>query len=82
MAINQQRTTGRSSNYKFDRGGTPTDFGPFIGEIVNNIDPTRSGRVQVYIEQFGGGNKANKTLWRTVSYIPPFGGATVAPPVE
>ena len=76
MALNQQRTTGRSSNYKFDRGGTPTDFGPFIGEIVNNVDPTRSGRVQVYIEQFGGGDKANKTLWRTVSYIPPFGGAT------
>ena len=76
MAVNVQRTTGRSAPYKFDRGGTPTDFGPFIGEIVNNVDPTRSGRVQVYIEQFGGGDKKNKTLWRTVSYIPPFGGAT------
>lgn len=76
MALNVQRTTGRASNYKFDRGGTPTDFGPFIGEIVNNIDPTRSGRVQVYIDQFGGGDKTNQTLWRTVSYCPPFGGAT------
>lgn len=76
MAVNVQRTTGRSSPYKFDRGGTPTDFGPFIGEIVNNVDPTRSGRVQVYIEQFSGGDKTDKTLWRTVSYIPPFGGAT------
>lgn len=76
MALNVQRTTGRSSNYKFDRGGTPTDFGPFIGEIVNNVDPTRSGRVQVYIEQFAGADKTNQTLWRTVSYVPPFGGAT------
>ena len=76
MAVNVQRTTGRSAPYKFDRGGTPTDFGPFIGEIVNNIDPTRSGRVQVFIEQFGGGDKTDETLWRTVSYCPPFGGAT------
>jgi hypothetical protein len=76
MAINVQRTTGRSAPYKFDRGGMPTDFGPFIGEIVNNVDSTRSGRVQVYVEQFGGGDKTDKTLWRTVSYIPPFGGAT------
>lgn len=76
MALNTQRTTGRSSNYKFDRGGAPSDFGPFVGEIMNNIDPTRGGRVQVYIEQFGGGDKNDKTYWRTVSYCPPFGGAT------
>ena len=76
MAVNVQRTTGRSAPYKFDKGNAPTDFGPYIGEIVNNTDPTRSGRVQVYIDQFSGGDKANKTLWRTVSYIPPFGGAT------
>ena len=76
MSVNVERSTGRASNYKFDRGGMPTDFGPFIGEIMNNIDPTRSGRVQVYINQFAGGDKKNQTLWRTVSYIPPFGGAT------
>jgi len=76
MALNVQRSTGRSSTYKFDRGGTPADFGPFIGEIMNNIDPTRSGRVQVYIEQFSGGDKHNKSLWRTVSYCPPMAGAS------
>ena len=76
MALNVQRSTGRSSTYKFDRGGVPTDFGPFIGEIMNNIDPTRSGRVQVYIEQFAGGDKHNKSLWRTVSYCPPMAGAS------
>ena len=76
MSLNTERTTGRASNYKFDRGGMPTDFGPFSGEIMNNVDPTRSGRVQVYIEQFAGSDKTNKSLWRTVSYCPPFGGAS------
>lgn len=76
MALNQQRNTGRASNYKFDRGGTPVDFGPFTGEIMNNVDPTRSGRVQVYIEQFAGPDKQDKSKWRTVSYVSPFAGAS------
>lgn len=76
MAVNVERTRGRPSNYKFDRGGMPTDFGPFIGEIMNNVDPTRSGRVQVYIEQLGQGDKNNKSTWRTVSYVSPFAGAS------
>lgn len=76
MSDNIQRTRGRGSNYKFDRGGTPTEFGPYIGVVKNNIDPTRSGRLQVYIEQFGGSNPDDTTLWRTVSYVPPFYGVT------
>lgn len=76
MSINQQRLTGRSSNYKFDRGGMPTEMGPYTGEVMNNVDPTRSGRLQVYIQQFAGPNKQDKSMWRSVSYCPPFGGAT------
>jgi hypothetical protein len=76
MPHNTPRTSGRSQNYKFDRAGTPTDFGPFSGEIMNNIDPTRQGRLQVYIKQFAGKDKTNKSLWRTVSYCPPFFGST------
>ena len=76
MSNNIQRTKGRGSNYKFDRGGTPTEFGPYIGVVKNNIDPTRSGRLEVYIEQFGGSNPGDQTLWRTVSYVPPFYGVT------
>ena len=76
MAINTPRTTGRSSNYKLDRGGAPTEFGPFTGEVMNNVDPTRSGRLQVYIEQFAGKDKTNPALWRTVSFLPPSAGAT------
>jgi len=75
MADNVQRSRGRGKGYKFDRGGNPTEFGPFIGEVMNNVDVTRAGRLQVYIEQFGGDNPADKSLWRTVSYVPPFYGA-------
>ena len=73
---NIERSSGQPKSYKFDRGGSPTEFGPFIGEVTNNVDPTRQGRLQVYIEQFAGTNKKDKALWRTVSYCPPFYGAT------
>ena len=76
MAENVQRNTGRPAGYKFDRGGMPTDFGPFTGRVMNNIDPTRQGRLQVYIEQFAGIDMNDKSLWRTVSYCTPFYGAT------
>lgn len=82
MSENIQRSRGRPQNYKFDRGGMPAEMGPFIGVVVNNIDSTRQGRLQVYIEQFGADTKngtpdlSDPTLWRTVSYCPPFYGAT------
>jgi hypothetical protein len=82
MAENVGRSQGRASNYKFDRGGTPAEMGPYIGTVVNNVDTTRQGRLQVAIAEFGAISKdgtpnlTDKTLWRTVSYCPPFYGAT------
>jgi hypothetical protein len=32
------------------------------------------GRLQVYIEQYGGSDPEDESLWRTVSYVPPFYG--------
>lgn len=84
MADNLQRSVGRPEEYKFDRGGNPVEMGPFIGIVVNNIDNTRSGRLQVWIQQFGavesdGSPKLDDpTTWRTVRYISPFYGATPA----
>ena len=83
MAENIQRSRGRPANYKFDRGGMPAEMGPFIGTVVNNVDTTRSGRLQVYIEQFAADTSSgaptlnDPSLWRTVSYCPPFYGSTV-----
>ena len=82
MSENIQRSRGRPQNYKFDRGGMPAEMGPFIGVVVNNVDTTRQGRLQVWIAQFGSTDKdgtpdlTDPTLWRTVSYCPPFYGAT------
>jgi hypothetical protein len=74
MAENIQRNRGRGQGYKFDRGGTPAEFGPYIGVVKNNIDTLRAGRLQVYIEEFAGGNETDSSLWRTVAYVPPFYG--------
>jgi hypothetical protein len=75
---NISRNTGQPRNYKMDRGGMPTEMGPFIGIVKDNVDPTRSGRLRVYIELFGGANQDDQSLWRTVNYCPPFYGATPA----
>lgn len=58
--------------------GLKLDPGPFVGVIKNNLDPTRSGRLQVYIPDLGG-DETNVQNWRTVSYASPFFGATVQP---
>lgn len=76
MAENYQRSVGTPKAYKQNKGGMPAESGPYIGEITNNIDPTRSGRCQVYIEYIAGPDKNNKDLWRTVNYISPFYGFT------
>lgn len=82
MAENIQRSVGRPQEYKFDRGGMPAEMGPYIGIVVNNVDNTRSGRLQVWIEQFGATNAdgspnlTDPSVWRTVRYCPPFYGAT------
>ena len=73
---NYQRSRGVQSNYKQNVGGTPAESGPFIGEVTNNVDPTRSGRLQVFITHLAGSDKNNKSLWRTVNYLSPFYGVT------
>ena len=76
MSVNNQQLSGRTSNYKFDRGGKPAEMGPFIGTVMNNVDPTRTGRLQVRIMQFASGPDNNPQLWRWVNYLPPFYGVT------
>ena len=61
---------------KEDAPGIRFDSGPYIGVVKENRDPTRSGRLQVYIPDFGGDpDKPNN--WRTVWYASPFLGSTV-----
>ena len=48
--LGQMGGNKRSQGYRLDAGGVVAESGPFIGEVMNNIDPTHSGRLQVYIE--------------------------------
>jgi hypothetical protein len=77
MAEEIERSRGRPSNYKQDRGGVPAEYGPYVGRVMNNIDPARLGRLQVFIEAFNAGsNNQDQSKWTTVSYMPPFYGVT------
>lgn len=77
MVDNVQRSQGRGKGFKFDRGGMPTEFGPFVGIVKSNIDDARMGRLRVYIEAFtGDSSEDNDSLWRTVKYMPSFFGST------
>jgi len=68
------KNRGRTSGYKLDRGGVPSESGPFVGLVMNNIDPTRNGRIQVWIDEFGKNDKNDPTGWRTISYMTPYYG--------
>lgn len=80
MAENVERSRGRPSNYKLDRGGVPAEFGPFTGVVMSTVDPTRSGRLRVFIDAFSSGADigamSNEATWTTVSYMPSFYGNT------
>ena len=64
---NHERSTGTPKNFDQDRGGLPGTGGPYIGSVKNNLDPTRMGRLQVYIESFGDYDEGNDQGWRWVS---------------
>jgi hypothetical protein len=59
--------------------GARVDSGPFIGFVKNNFDPTRSGRLQVWIPELGG-DENSPTSWRTISYASPYSGTTYREP--
>jgi hypothetical protein len=82
----EDRRQGRKTPAHTDRekvAGTKLDAATYIGVVKDNYDPTRSGRLQVWIPDFGGtqdeksGN--NPAFWRTVSYASPYFGATYQP---
>lgn len=58
-----------------DAPATRVDPYPYIGIVKNNLDPTRTGRLQVWIPDFGG-DQNNSSNWRTVRYASPFMGTT------
>ena len=81
MSIDKR--SGRKVPEFLDSSRVPgiNDPGPYIGMVKNNTDPTRSGRVQVFIPQFGG-VETDQAHWVTVSYASPYGGSARRPNIE
>lgn len=64
----------------YDKDQTPgikIDPGPHIGIVKNNVDPTRQGRLDVWIPEISGDEAGPYT---TVSYASPFFGSTIGRP--
>jgi hypothetical protein len=72
------RKSGTFAGYKDDRGGGVLIPHPVLGIVKDNIDPTHSGRIKVYIARFGGSDSGDSKNWVTVKYMSPFFG-TIAP---
>jgi len=57
MSINSDKRIGRivpEHIRREDAEGVRYDSGPYIGKVKNNSDPTRSGRLQVWIPDLRG----------------------------
>lgn len=57
-------------------GGAVLRQTPVFGIVKDNIDPNRSGRLQVYISDMGGLDPDDADSWITVNYMTPFYGST------
>lgn len=80
MAIDRRIGTKVDKIYRREEAtATRVDPYPYIGVVKNNYDPTRSGRIQVWIPDFGG-DQDDDHNWRTVSYSSPFMGYTGSGP--
>jgi len=76
MAEDIVKQTGTMSAYKDDRGGATLYSHPIIGVVKNNIDPLRTGKIQVWLDRMNSTDADNPDHWTTVSYLSPFMGYT------
>jgi phage-related protein len=76
MAEDYFKPRGRTKASEPDAGSAVTREVPVFGIVKDNIDPTRSGRLRVYISDLGGDDPDDSDSWSTVSYMTPFYGRT------
>ena len=76
MATNEFKPKGQTKESQPDSGGGVIRSVPVLGVVKNNIDATRSGRIEVYIADFGTPNPDDSSSWTPVSYMSPFFGNT------
>jgi hypothetical protein len=71
-----QRIGNNPAPYMKTSTGLFLNNGPYIGIVKSNTDPTRSGRIQVYLPAIGGSDPNDTNGWVTVSYASPYRGQT------
>lgn len=76
MAYDEIKPRGSTKASKPDAGGAVLRSLPLFGIVKDNIDPIRSGRLQVYISDLGGSDPDDSNTWITVNYMSPFYGST------
>jgi hypothetical protein len=75
MADDIIKPAGASKASKPDAGGGVIRSVPVFGVVKNNVDPTRAGRLQVYVTELGSDDPDSPDGWVTVSYMTPFYGS-------
>lgn len=76
MPVDNFKPKGPAKSAKSDSGGGNTKDYPVIGIVKDNIDPTRSGRIKVVIQDGKGPVDTNDSgSWITVQYLSTFFGS-------
>jgi len=73
---NNIKLSGSFNSNKDTRGGAQTIPSAVIGIVKNNVDPTRSGRIEVFLLRGNSSNQDSPASWTPVNYMSPFFGYT------
>ena len=76
MATNLIKPQGVPKAFTPQAGGANPRMAPLIGIVKDNIDPIRTGRIWVYLSEFGGTDPNNSKSWTPVRFMSPFYGLT------
>lgn len=68
------KTSGTTEPYKLNPGGAISYPFAVKGIVKRNVDTIRTGRIDVYIADFGATNPDDSSSWVTVSYLSPYYG--------
>jgi hypothetical protein len=73
---NDIKLRGSFNSNKDTRGGAQTIPSAVIGIVKNNIDPSRSGRIEVFLLRGNSSKEDSPASWIPVNYMSPFFGYT------
>jgi len=76
MAIDVQKPKGPTKRSSPDAGGANPRLTPVLGTVKDNVDPTRSGRIFVYLTDNSGLDPDSRDNWKPVRFLSPYFGVT------